>query len=51
MYLILTKVPDCKFKDICTDSTEIFFSKLRAAVELSLVKTIFFTDLYCAGDI
>ena len=42
MYLILTKVPDCKFKDICTDSTEIFFSKLRAAVELSLVKTNFF---------
>ena len=39
----LNKVPDCKFKDICTDSTEkFFFSKLRAAVELSLAKTKFF---------
>ena len=43
MYLILTKVADCKFKEICIDSTEIFFSKRRAAVELSLAKTKFFS--------
>ena len=31
LYLILTNVPDCSLKIICTDSTEILFSKLRSA--------------------
>ena len=50
VYLILTKVPDCKFEDICTDSTEIFFSKLRSAeLNYHLQKlSFFFTDPYCA---
>ena len=47
------------FKIICTDSSEIlfsqillksFFSKTRVCwFELSLAKTKFFTDTYCAG--
>ena len=44
VYLILTKVPDCKFEDICTDSTEIFFSKLRSAeLNYHLQKLSFFS--------
>ena len=36
--------------NICTDSTEIFFSKLRSAVlNYHLPKLSFFTDPYCAG--
>ena len=34
----------------CTDSTEIFFSKLRSA-GLNFNLPSFFTDSYCAGDI
>ena len=33
---------------VCTDSTEIFFSKLRSA-GLNNYLTSFFTDSYCAG--
>ena len=35
---------------VCTDFTEIFFSKLRSA-GLSYNLPSFFTDSYCAGDI
>ena len=35
---------------VCTDSTEIFFSKLRSA-GLNYNMTSFFTDSYCAGGI
>ena len=35
---------------VCTDSTEIFFSKLRAA-GLNYNLPSFFTDSYCAGGI
>ena len=35
---------------VCTDSTEIFFSKLRTA-GLNYNLTSFFTDSYCAGGI
>ena len=36
--------------NICTDSTEIFFSKLRSAgLNYHLPKLSFFTDPYCAG--
>ena len=34
----------------CTDSTEIFFSKLRSA-GLNFTLTSFFTESYCAGGI
>ena len=33
---------------VCTDSTEIFFSKLRSA-GLNYYLTSFFTDSYCGG--
>ena len=33
---------------VCTDSTEIFFSKLRSAA-LNYNLPSFFTDSYCAG--
>ena len=33
---------------VCTDSTEIFFSKLRSAC-LNYNLPSFFTDSYCAG--
>ena len=37
-------------KIICTDSTEIFFSKLRSVgLNYHLPKTKFFTDPYCVG--
>ena len=52
LYLILTIVPDCNasLKIICTDSTEILFSKLRSAgLNYHLPKRKFFTFLYCAG--
>ena len=35
---------------VCTDSTEIFFSKLRSA-GLNYNLPSFFTDSYCAGGI
>ena len=35
---------------VCTDFTEIFFSKLRSAC-LNFNMPSFFTDSYCAGDI
>ena len=35
---------------VCTDSTEIFFSKLRSA-GLNYNMPSFFTDSYCAGGI
>ena len=35
---------------VCTDSTEIFFSKLRSAV-LNYSLPSFFTESYCAGGI
>ena len=35
---------------VCTDSTEIFFSKLRSA-GLNCNLPSFFTDSYCAGGI
>ena len=35
---------------VCTDSTEIFFSKLRS-VGLNYNLPSFFTDSYCAGGI
>ena len=35
---------------VCTDSTEIFFSKLRSA-GLNYNLSSFFTDSYCAGGI
>ena len=38
------------FKIICTDSTEILFSKLRSAgLNFHLPKRKFFTFPYCAG--
>ena len=40
------------FKINCTDSTEIFFSKLESAgLNYHLPKLSFFTDPYCAGGI
>ena len=48
VYLIVINVPDCKI--ICTDSTEILFSKLRSAgLNYHLPKSKFFTFPYCAG--
>ena len=38
------------FLFVCTDSTEIFFSKLRSA-GLNYNLPSFFTDSYCAGGI
>ena len=35
---------------VCTDSAEIFFSKLRSA-GLNYNLSSFFTESYCAGDI
>ena len=35
---------------VCTDSTEVFFSKLRSA-DLNYNLPSFFTDSYCAGGI
>ena len=35
---------------VCTDSTEIFFSKLRSA-GLNYYLPSFFTDPYCAGGV
>ena len=37
-------------KNICTDSTEILFSKLRSAgLNYHLPKLSFYTDPYCGG--
>ena len=52
VYLILTNVPDCNFNIICTDSTEILFSKLSSTgLNYHLPKRKFFTFPCCAGGI
>ena len=38
------------YKIVCTDSTEIFFSKLRSAGLIYNLPSLF-TDSYCAGGI
>ena len=50
VYLILINVQIASLKIICTDSTEILFSKLRSAdLNNHLPKLSFFTDPFCAG--
>ena len=52
VYLILQMFQIASVKIICTDSTEILFSKLRSAgLIYHLPKRKFFTFSYCAGGI